>query len=226
MTTISSLYSATSTSSSSSSGSSSGTTLDSDAFLQLLIAELQNQDPTNPTDSTEMINQIASFSTVEQLSALNDTATSIYDSLTAMSLNSAVSFIGQSVLAEGDDISKTGDGTTAVSFTLESDAESLTAHVYDSSGTIINSISLGATDSGAYTFTWDGANYTGAEVANGTYSVVFEAYDEDGDSLEVSTMVAGTVSGVSVENGVTVLTLSDGRTVNLEDVYSVVSSDA
>lgn len=225
MTTISSLYSATSTSSSSSSGSS-GTTLDSDAFLQLLIAELQNQDPTNPTDSTEMINQIASFSTVEQLSALNDTATSIYDSLTAMSLNSAVSFIGQSVLAEGDDISKTGDGTTAVSFTLESDAESLTAHVYNSSGTIINSISLGATDSGTYTFTWDGTNYTGAEVANGAYSVVFEAYDEDGDSLEVSTMVAGTVSGVSVENGVTVLTLSDGRTVNLEDVYSVVSSDA
>ncbi len=225
MTTISSLASTTSTSSTSGSGSS-GTTLDSDAFLQLLIAELQNQDPTNPTDSTEMINQIASFSTVEQLSALNDTATSIYDSLTAMSLNSAVSFIGQSVLAEGDDISKTDDATTVVSFTLESDAQSLTAHVYNSSGTIINSVSLGATDSGTYTFSWEGTNYTGAEAANGTYSVVFEAYDEDGGSLEVSTMVAGTVSGVSVENGTTVLTLSDGRTVNLEDVYSVVSSDA
>ncbi|MDR3044827.1 MAG: flagellar hook capping protein [Desulfovibrio sp.] len=223
MTTISSLASSTSTSSTT---SSSGTTLDSDAFLQLLIAELQNQDPTNPTDSTEMINQIASFSTVEQLSALNDMATSIYDSLTAMSLNSAVSFIGQSVLAEGDDISKTDDSTTVVSFTLESDAETLTAHVYDSDGTIINSVSLGATDSGTYTFSWDGTNYTGTEVANGTYSVVFEAYDEDGDSLEVSTMVAGTVSGVSVEDGTTVLTLSDGRTVNLEDVYSVVSSDA
>ncbi|WMW63939.1 flagellar hook capping FlgD N-terminal domain-containing protein [Nitratidesulfovibrio liaohensis] len=223
MTTISSLASSTSTSSTT---SSSGTTLDSDAFLQLLIAELQNQDPTNPADNTEMINQIASFSTVEQLSALNDTATSIYDSLTAMSLNSAVSFIGQSVLAEGDDISKTDDATTSVSFTLESDAETLTAHVYDSDGTIINSVSLGATDSGTYTFSWDGTNYTGTEVANGTYSVVFEAYDEDGDSLEVSTMVAGTVSGVSVEDGTTVLTLSDGRTVNLEDVYSVVSSDA
>ncbi|HEU6437456.1 MAG TPA: flagellar hook capping FlgD N-terminal domain-containing protein [Nitratidesulfovibrio sp.] len=222
MTTISSLASTTSTSST----SSSSTTLDSDAFLQLLIAELQNQDPTNPADNTEMINQIASFSTVEQLSALNDTATSIYDSLSAMSLNSAVSFIGQSVLAEGDDISKTDDATTVVSFTLESDAETLTAHVYNSSGTIINSVSLGATDSGTYSFTWDGTNYTGEEVANGTYSVVFEAYDEDGDSLEVSTMVAGTVSGVSVDDGTTVLTLSDGRTVNLEDVYSVVSSDA
>uniref|UniRef100_B8DS26 Basal-body rod modification protein FlgD n=1 Tax=Nitratidesulfovibrio vulgaris (strain DSM 19637 / Miyazaki F) TaxID=883 RepID=B8DS26_NITV9 len=222
MTTISSLASATSASST----SSGGTTLDSDAFLQLLIAELQNQDPTNPTDNTEMINQIASFSTVEQLSALNDTATSIYDSLTAMSLNSAVSFIGQSVLAQGDDISKTDDATTVVSFTLESDAQTLTAHVYNSSGTIINSVSLGASDSGTYSFSWDGTNYTGAEAANGTYSVVFEAYDEDGDSLEVSTMVAGTVSGVSVENGTTVLTLSDGRTVNLEDVYSVVSSDA
>ncbi len=222
MTTISSLASTTSTSST----SSSSTTLDSDAFLQLLIAELQNQDPTNPADNTEMINQIASFSTVEQLSALNDTATSIYDSLSAMSLNSAVSFIGQSVLAEGDDISKTDDATTVVSFTLESDAETLTAHVYDSSGTIINSVSLGATDSGTYSFTWDGTNYTGEEVANGTYSVVFEAYDEEGDSLEVSTMVAGTVSGVSVDDGTTVLTLSDGRTVNLEDVYSVVSSDA
>jgi flagellar basal-body rod modification protein FlgD len=53
-------------SSSSSSSTSSTTTLDYNSFLQLLIAQLQNQDPLNPTDSTEFVSQLASFSSVEQ----------------------------------------------------------------------------------------------------------------------------------------------------------------
>jgi len=51
---------------SSNSGSADSATLNYDDFLQLMVAQLQNQDPLNPTDSTEYMSQIAQFSSVEQ----------------------------------------------------------------------------------------------------------------------------------------------------------------
>jgi flagellar basal-body rod modification protein FlgD len=48
------------------SSSASTPTLDYNSFLQLLLAQMQNQDPLNPTDSTEFMSQLASFSNVEQ----------------------------------------------------------------------------------------------------------------------------------------------------------------
>ncbi|WP_409561316.1 flagellar hook assembly protein FlgD [Hyphomicrobium sp. B1] len=49
-----------------SSSSQSSTTLDYNDFLQLMVAQLQNQDPLNPTDTNEFMSQIAEFSNVEQ----------------------------------------------------------------------------------------------------------------------------------------------------------------
>jgi len=69
----------------SSTPSSSGTAANSlddaneNVFLQLLVAQIQNQDPTNPTDSTTFVTQLAQFSSLEQLVAMRtdlDTLTS------------------------------------------------------------------------------------------------------------------------------------------------------
>jgi flagellar basal-body rod modification protein FlgD len=57
---------ASTTSSTTSSGSTATPTLGYNDFLQLLLAQMQNQDPLNPTDSTEYVSQLASFSNVEQ----------------------------------------------------------------------------------------------------------------------------------------------------------------
>jgi flagellar basal-body rod modification protein FlgD len=71
---VSSALPLSSTASSSSSNSSSSTpTVDYTQFLQLLVAELQNQDPTAPTDPTQYMSQLASFSTVEQQVQTNST---------------------------------------------------------------------------------------------------------------------------------------------------------
>ena len=51
--------------------------LGSDAFLKLLVVQLQNQDPTAPQSNTEFIAQLATFSSLEQLTAINKAVSSM-----------------------------------------------------------------------------------------------------------------------------------------------------
>lgn len=69
-------------------------TLDYDTFLKLLVAEMKNQDPTEPMDSTEYISQLASFSNVEQTIQTN---ARLEDLLKSSSIAQAGSLIGRSV---------------------------------------------------------------------------------------------------------------------------------
>ena len=88
--------SATSVQSSTAASSTSGPpdSLDYDAFLQLLIAQMKNQDPTKPTDPSQFVAQLASFSSVEQAIKTNNKLDSM---MTSLALNQAESFIGRNV---------------------------------------------------------------------------------------------------------------------------------
>jgi len=81
----SSVGSSSSTDSSTSSSSTLGSTAPSEQmFLQLLVAQLQNQDPLNPTDSTQFVSQLAQFSSLEQMMQIrSDTDTLVTDAATA-----------------------------------------------------------------------------------------------------------------------------------------------
>lgn len=94
----------TSTSSSSSSAAASSTTIDYNAFLQLLVAQLQNQDPTNPMDSTAYLSQLASFSQVEQQVNTNSKLDAL---LTSSALQTADSAIGKKLTSADGNVSGT-----------------------------------------------------------------------------------------------------------------------
>jgi flagellar basal-body rod modification protein FlgD len=93
--------------------------LDYDAFLQLMIAQLKNQDPTNPMDSAEYMAQLATFTQVEQSIMMNSKLDSL---LTASSLEQANTLIGRTVTsADG----KTSGEVTSVKITSEGPLASL-----------------------------------------------------------------------------------------------------
>lgn len=73
-------------------GASSASTLGYDAFLKLLVAQMQNQDPTKPMDSTEFVAQLASFSNVEQSVKTNAKLDAM---ITGIALNQADALIGK-----------------------------------------------------------------------------------------------------------------------------------
>lgn len=199
----------------------SSSDLDQDDFLTLLLAQMENQDPLNPLEDTEMLSELAQFSSLEQLTALNETMSDVVDSLSYMTVNSAVSYLGMDVTAEGNTIHKGESSCTSVTYELEEDVESITAHVYDSDGDIVASVELSGLSAGEHEFVWDGEAYTGEEAPEGTYYVAFEAYDENGEYQDVTSEVAGTVTGLTGENGYTQFYLDDGRLVDMTSITSV-----
>jgi len=82
------------TKTSQSTSSTSSTSLDYTAFLRLLIAQMKNQDPTNPTDPAQWMGQIASFSGVEQAIQTNAKLDSL---MTSMALSQVDGLIGRTV---------------------------------------------------------------------------------------------------------------------------------
>ncbi len=91
-----------STSQTSSSSTATSNTINYNEFLQLLVAQLQNQDPTNPTDPTAFVSQLASFSAVEQQVNTNSKLDAL---LTQTELSQAGSVIGLTVTSADGSVS-------------------------------------------------------------------------------------------------------------------------
>jgi flagellar basal-body rod modification protein FlgD len=87
-------------------------TLDYDAFLQLLIAQMKNQDPTKPTDPSQFIAQLASFSGVEQAIKTNNKLDTM---MTSLALSQAEGFIGRTVTSADGSVQGTVAGIRIIS---------------------------------------------------------------------------------------------------------------
>lgn len=198
--------------------------LGKDAFLELLIAQLQWQDPLDPLDDTEMVAQLAQFSSLEALQTMTSQLDSLTDLLTSQISMSAASYIGKEVEAAGSSMSKSGDSISTVTYTLGADSASTYAYVFDTAGNIVASVDLGAQSSGDHTFLWDGKDSDGKTAADGQYAIAFLAETENGESFYASAQVSGLVTSVYQENGTVMLGLSDGRTVALSNVTKVVDT--
>ncbi|OIQ50805.1 Basal-body rod modification protein FlgD [Pseudodesulfovibrio hydrargyri] len=197
---------------------SSSTSLTSDDFISLLCTELQYQDPTEPMDNSQMVDQMTQYSQLEQLTEMNGKMDTLTDSISSMSASYGLDYIGKDVEAEGYTIRKDGDDISTLYLTLDDDAAEVTLNIYDSNGSIVDSQTYAGIDAGTVSFTWDGTDYDGDEAGDGYYYVLASATDADGDDVGCTTTTTGTVTGVSNTDDGVILTLDDGRTVNLADV--------
>lgn len=195
--------------------------LDQDAFLSLLTSELQNQDPLEPMDNSDMVSQLAEFANLEQITAMSETLSDVSTLLAGQSVMLATSYIGMEVTAGGNTLSKQGDSVTGCDYTLPYDADKLSVSIYNEDGNIVTTETVGATEAGTHSFKWDGTDFNGNAAPDGNYRFVFAAQDANGESFPVSTEITGTVSGVTTENGQTVLELEDGRTISIANIWDV-----
>lgn len=226
VTSLSSLTSTASSSSSNSSSSSSSSTTDAttayNTFLTLLTTELQNQDPLNPTDTSEFTNQLIGLSSVEQQESMNSTLSSILDSLNSYGLSNGVAYIDKSVTYSGDTAALQG-GSANWQYTLSGDAASTKLTVTDSDGNVVWS-GTGDTSSGTHSFSWDGTDSDGAAYTSGAYKLTVTSVDSSGATVSSSISAIGTVTGVDTSSGSTELQLGDDLSIALSDVTGIRSA--
>jgi flagellar basal-body rod modification protein FlgD len=144
--------------SASASGAAAGTDgvkADTDKFMTLLVTQLQNQDPLNPMDNSQMTSQLAQLQTVSGINTLNTTLSSLSASYQSSEAMQATSLIGHGVLVGGNSVSLAGSkGVLGVN--LGSDADDVKIAINDVNGNTVDTIDLGKQKAGALPLVWDG----------------------------------------------------------------------
>ncbi len=192
---------------------------DRDNFLLLLTTQLKNQDPTNPTDTNQVTQQIALLSQVEQQTKSNGFLQQLVTMNGQSQAGAAVNYIGRQVDATG----KTGQlagGKASFVYKLPAGVDKATVNIFDSNGKVVYS-GNGTTIAGRNTVVWDGSNsVTGAAMPNGTYTFEVKAKDVAGKDVDSTTLTTGIVQSVDSQDGVNSLSLG-GFSIPLDSVISV-----
>lgn len=193
--------------------------MDKEAFLKLLVAQISNQDPLAPQETEQYMQQITQFSTLEQMMNLNEGVENLAVGQLSNNNQEALRFVGRDVVARGDQITLEGADMVPIRYQTEPDAETVTLTVYDAGGEAVKQVQVPA-DRGSGTFEWDGTDEDGLPLPNGRYTVSIEAADADGNPLTADTFLRGQVTGVRFDNGYPELMIGDRR-LRLSDIIEV-----
>ena len=150
-----------------------------DQFLTLLTTELQNQDPTDPMDNSEMVTQLAQISTISSIEDVTSTLEGISSQISASETLQASALVGNGVLIDGNTIQVDDGVTTPFGVTLDSDADSVTVTIKDSSGTVVRTLDEGEMSAGTQSLSWDGLQDDGTTAADGAYTFSISATTDD-----------------------------------------------
>lgn len=204
------------------SGTDAGSKLNADFnfFLKMLTTQLQHQDPSEPMDTSQMTQQIATFSGVEQQVQTNSRLDQLLASNQQSQLGTAVSYIGREVETEGNTGSVIG-GQGAFSYVLPEEAKTVSVVITNAAGKAVFS-GAGTATKGRNTVVWDGKNsITGAQEPDGTYTVQVTAKNAAGVAITPDIRAVGIVEGVETdENGSVVLTVGDIK-VKYDEILAV-----
>ncbi len=174
--------------------------LGQDDFLRIMLAQLENQDPTSPLEGNEFLNQITQFSISDGISELNNSFSDLANSLSSNQALQASALVGRSVLVPGDTAQLSAVGTLQGRASLPEGASSVTIDVFSQGGELVNTINLGPQAAGNVDFAWDGLTNSGSPAEPGAYRVVARA-NIGGAEQALNTLISARVDSVTLQNG-------------------------
>ena len=196
--------------------------LGQDEFFELMITQLQNQDPFKPMESGDFLGQIAQFSTVNGISELQQSFATLASSLQSSQALQASTIVGREVVVPRDGVTLKTDGAVPLSATLPSHSTSVKLTITDTAGQVVRQTLLGPQDAGPLRYDWDGLNDQAIRAPAGAYTVRFEA-TIDGQAQMLETAVCARVDSVTLSRsgGPPTLNVDGLGAIDLSDVIEI-----
>ncbi len=189
-------------------------------FLELLVAQLKNQDPLSPMDNAQVTSQMAQLSTVSGIENLNKTMEGLGQVIAAGQFSQAVALVNKQVLTKGNQMIFS-EAPVAAQFEASRNFDGVKVLIKDGAGNPVREINLGRQARGLQEFQWDGLKADGSKAPAGRYS--FEATGVSGDETQsLQTYAYDRILSVDNQgiNGFSI-SMASGASRQLNDIVKV-----
>src|ERR1700677_855279 len=166
-------------------------------FLNLLMTQLQNQDPTSPMDANSFTSELVEFSSVEQQINTNTSLTQLIQLTQAADVTQSSAILGKQVTVDSTQI-PLQNGTGTGNFTPPV-AEPVSITVQNANGITLQQINVNAAQ-GTSTWNWNGMNASGQQLPDGAYTLQVTGGLPGATATAVPFTVSGTATGVTTQN--------------------------
>jgi flagellar basal-body rod modification protein FlgD len=193
------------TATSSSSSAAASLASSQDTFLKLLVTQMQNQDPLNPMDNSQMTSQIAQLNTVQGINQLNATVNGLQAQMQASQNLQATNFLGSTVMAPGSNLNVAADANgkaivpVQMGVDLPSTTDSTLVVIKNSLGGVVRTFNIGTGNAGTNAITWDGKDDNNNLVGPGKYTFSVNA-TVNNNAVTATNLSYGRVTSISMSS--------------------------
>jgi len=168
--------------------------LDKEAFLQLLVTELQNQDPTQPMENKDLVAQLSQLSSTEQITNMSQAIQEMVNSQMSLNKLQAASLIGKTVVVNDNTIDLQSGVAEGINYGIDNSSP-VYLEIYNSNGQLVYTEDLGVQEAGLHSYVWSGRNNDGIMMPDGEY--LYGIYTVENGQMVANTGVkSGTVEAV------------------------------
>jgi flagellar basal-body rod modification protein FlgD len=186
-------------------------------FLNLLMTQLQNQDPSSPLDTNQFTSELVQFCSVEQQINTNTSLTQLIQLTQSGEIMQASAMTGKQVTVSSNQLALQ-NGQSTIQFSTPS-AEPVQIAVLDASGNQIAGTTM-TSSVGTNTWSWNGTNSSGSTEPDGAYKFTVTTPGTGGTTTTLPASIIGTATGVISNSSGLQLELG-ALTVNFSQVQSV-----
>jgi len=192
---------------------------DLNRFLNILVTQLQNQDPLDPLDANEFTSQLVQFASVEQQIYQNSNLEKMLNLQETSQISEMVNFIGNKVEFFGQKL-PLENGKGEFSYVMPAGVKSATVNIANSNGLNVFFVD-GDTNAGKHTINWDGIDKNGNQLPDGDYTILVSGKDAGDNLVQVEHLMTGTVNGAGVDDGIVKLFIGSGLIIEQDKILAV-----
>ncbi|MCD6450286.1 MAG: flagellar hook assembly protein FlgD [Thermotogaceae bacterium] len=193
--------------------------LDKQAFLELLITELKNQNPLEPLDNKDLVAQLTQLTSLEQISNMTKSVTDFIKTNIGLMKAQSSSMIGKTVVVRANNIDVSDGKAPPIYFKLDEPAR-VVLKIVDSNGKEVFYKDFGELNEGLQYYVWDTKNNEGVALPDGVYYYSVYKINPDGTQEDIGGLESGKVEAVQFE-GENIYILVDGKRYPVSSIIEV-----